>query len=247
MRLFLLLFICIPFQVLSISCPHLNWDKTEQVKLINDGDTITLENGKRVRFIGMNTPEMNYSDKNKSEPYAVKAKALVQRYIKVGDKVHLVFDKTKYDKYGRILAYVYSKTGRHLNLLLLQSGLAKQWVVGKNDRFWKCFQTAEKTARLGRKGLWSDFSPLKARQLDSSNKGYQYVHGQISKVIKYKSGLMLFLDRKLKVWISASRLKKFTKNNISFHQNARLLLSGKVTFSGKKPKMILYHPVQVLP
>ena len=247
MKLFLFVLIFLPFQVFSANCQRVDWDKTERVKLINDGDTITLESGERVRFIGMNTPEMNYSDQKKSEPYALKAKALLERYIKIGDKVHLVFDKTRHDKYGRILAYVYSKTRQNLNLLQLKAGYAKQWVIGKNDRFWKCFQTAEKTARLGRKGLWSDFSPLKARQLDSSNKGYQYVHGQISKVIKYKSGLMLFLDRKLKVWISASRLKKFTKNNISFHQNARLLLSGKVTFSGKKPKMILYHPVQVLP
>jgi len=247
MRLFLLLFICIPFPVLSVSCPQLHWNKTEQVKLINDGDTITLENGQRVRFIGMNTPEMNYSDKRKSEPYAVKAKALVQRYIKVGDKVHLVFDKTKYDKYGRILAYVYSKTGHFLNLLQLQSGLAKQWVVGKNDRLWQCFQAAEKKARLGRKELWSDFSPLKARQLNRSNKGYQYVQGKISNVIKSKSGLIFFLDRKLKVLVSAARLKKFTENNISFHRNSRLILRGKITFSGKNPKMILYHPVQVLP
>ena len=246
MPLLLLLLAFFPLS-LSAACPNLGWEQTATVKLINDGDTITLENGRLVRFIGINTPEINHRNKSKSEPYALQAKALLEKYIRVGDKVHLLFDKRKQDKYGRMLAYVYSKTGRNLALLQLQSGLAQQWVVGKNDRFWRCFQKAEKQARLRKKGVWSGFAPLHAARLTKDNKGYQYISGTISGITSNKKGMQFFLDRKLKVRISASNLKKFRANNINFLLHDRLSLTGKVISSGDKPQLTLYHPVQILP
>lgn len=245
----ILLFLFVAFFPLSLSasCSNVGWDQTARVKLVNDGDTITLENGRLVRFIGIDTPEINHRNKSRSERYALQAKALVERYIRVGEKVHLVFDKRRRDKYGRLLAYVYSKTGRNLALLQLKSGLAKQLVIGKNDRFWRCFQKAEKQARLRRKGIWSGFAPLRAALITKENKGYQYIRGIISEITENKKGLQFFLDRRLKVRISASKLKKFKDNNISFRLHDRLLLTGKVTFSDQEPELTLYHPVQVLP
>ncbi len=153
MRLLFILFAVFFPCALSASCPNEGWEETVTLKQINDGDTVTLENGRLVRFIGINTPEINHRNKSKSEPYALQAKALLERYIQAGDKLHLLFDKSKHDKYGRLLAYVYSKTGRNLALLQLQSGYAKHWVVGKNDHFWRCFQKAERRARLRKKAF----------------------------------------------------------------------------------------------
>lgn len=246
MPLLLLLLAFFPLS-LSASCPNVGWDQSASVKLINDGDTITLENGRLVRFIGINTPEINYRNKSKSEPYALQAKALLEKYIRVGDKVHLLFDKGKQDKYGRMLAYVYSKTGRDLALLQLQSGLAKQWVVGKNDRFWRCFQKAEKQARLRKKGVWSGFSSLRAAQITKKDEGYQYISGRISDITSNKKGMQFFLDRKLKVRISASNLKKFRASQINFSAHDKLSLTGKLIFIAAKPQLTLYHPVQILP
>jgi endonuclease YncB( thermonuclease family) len=195
--LLLLVLIVLSPSVLSAICPRVDWEKTVVVKQINDGDTITLENGKLVRFIGINTPEINYRNISASAPYALKAKALVERYVKVGDKVNLVFDKSKRDKYGRLLAYVYSKTGRNLAVLQLQAGYAKQWVIGKNDRFWRCFQKAERKARIRKKGVWSGFTPLQAKEISKDNKGYQTISGQISEVTKSKKGILFFLDKRL--------------------------------------------------
>ena len=246
MRLLWLLIFVFSSYSFSDTCPSVNWDQTAQVKLINDGDTITLQNGMLVRFIGINAPEINYRNKKKSAPYALKAKALIERYVKVGDKVHLVFDKDKRDKYGRILAYVYSKTGRNLAVLQLQAGFAKQWVVGRNDYMWRCFQKVEKQARLRKRGLWSDFTPLRAKQISKSNKGYQVVMGKISEMTN-DNGLQFLLDRKLKVRISATNLKKFKANNIDLREHDRLSLQGKITFYKGEPQLTLYHPVQILP
>lgn len=232
---------------LFASCPHPAWDQTVTLERVNDGDTVTLSNGRLVRFIGINTPEINYSSLSHSEPLAVEAKALLTRYIKKGDKLHLLFDKIKVDRYGRILAYVYSQTGQNLSLLQLQTGFAQHWVIGKNDRFWSCFQNAERLARLRKKGIWSDFKPLKAAKLKKDDKGYAYISGHISSISKNSKGLQFFLDKKLKVQISSAKLKIFKKNNVNFLQHDKLLLTGKLIFRRGKPKLMLYHPAQILP
>lgn len=247
MHFFLILSLLLPVTGLLASCPRPVWDKTVTLAKINDGDTVTLSNGRLVRFIGINTPEINHASLTRSEPFALEARALLTRHIKKGDKLHLLFDKTKTDRYGRLLAYVYSKTGKNLSLLQLQAGFAQHWVIGKNDRFWSCFQKAERQARLRKKGIWSNFKPLKAVRLQKSDKGYVYISGRISSISENSKGLQFFLDRKLKVQISSAKLKIFKKNKVNFLQHDKLLLTGKLVFSRGKPKLTLYHPAQILP
>ncbi len=87
------------------------------VKVI-DGDTLKLDNGEKVRLIGIDTPEMHESDKlqadaRKTGQDAATIKAMGQQAYEytnrwvAGQKVRLEFDKDKRDKYGRLLAYVY--------------------------------------------------------------------------------------------------------------------------------------------
>ena len=230
----------------SASCSHFSWDKTATVKYINDGDTITLTDGQLVRFIGINTPEINHRNLEKSDPYALDARKLLARYVREGDKVHLIYDKTKRDKYGRVLAYVYSKTGRNLGELQLQAGFAQQWVVGNNDHFWQCFQVAEKQARNRKKGIWADWVVLNAAKITKKDKGYHYIEGRITELKENGKGLSMVLDKKITVSISSKRLKKFNKAGLHFVQYQKVRLTGKIIFKGRKAKMTLYHPVQVV-
>jgi endonuclease YncB( thermonuclease family) len=239
-------FLFFPASLLA-SCPRYSLDETVIVKKINDGDTVTLDSGRLVRFIGINTPEINHRNLSKSEPYALEAKALLERYIRPGDKIKLLYDKTKQDKYGRKLAYVFSKTGRNLALLLLKAGLAKHWVIGKNDLLWRCFQDAERQARIRGKAVWSDFKPLNASRVKTSDKGYVYVSGRVTDVDNNKKGMTLMLDKKLSIFISSAKLKMFKANNIDIHLYNKLLLTGKLFFSKGKPRIKLYHPAQILP
>ena len=247
MHLFLLFCLFVISSSVSAACPQVGWDETVVLKKINDGDTVTLTNDRLVRFIGINTPEINHRDLSKSESYALQAKALLEKYIRPGDKLHLVYDKTKQDKYGRILAYVYSKTGRDLATLQLQAGFAHHWVVGKNDKFWKCFQAAQEKAKLRKKALWSDFRALSALSVKKSDKGYVYIAGKITQLQPYKGGMQLTLDGRLAVFINKSNLALFSESGIDFLLNDKILISGKLKFSQNKPKLTLYHPSQILP
>jgi micrococcal nuclease len=246
-----LLLLCISFS-LSAACPkdlapEYKVGKTVTLQKINDGDTVTVDKGQLIRFIGINTPEINHRDKSRSQPFALQAKQLLEKRLQKGDKLHLVFDKTRHDKYGRLLAYIFTDNGDNLSLLQLQSGLAKHWMIGNNDLFWQCFQIAEQQARLSRKGGWVDFKPLLAAKLSAENTGYQYVGGKISASKITDKGLLLTLDNTLKVNINKRYLGFFTANNNPFLLDQKLLLRGKIKHVKGDFYLSLYHPSQILP
>jgi micrococcal nuclease len=79
--------------------------------------------GKRIRLIGIDTPESRVSrkakkDENMSEhdlktivEMGEKAKAYVNGLIKRGDSITIEVDVQKWDKYGRLVGYVYLSNG----------------------------------------------------------------------------------------------------------------------------------------
>ena len=82
-----------------------------------DGDTIYLDNGEKVRFVGVNTPERGV------EGY-IASKNFVQKLC-LNKEVGLDIDDSKHnDKYGRTLAVVIVN-GKNLNEMLLKEGLAE--------------------------------------------------------------------------------------------------------------------------
>lgn len=82
-----------------------------------DGDTIYLDNGEKVRFVGVNTPERGV------EGY-ITSKNFVQKLC-LNKEVGLDIDDSKHsDKYGRTLAVVIVD-GKNVNEMLLKEGLAE--------------------------------------------------------------------------------------------------------------------------
>ena len=232
---------------LPTDCPQRSWDKTVTLKYINDGDTVTLDNGHLVRFIGINSPEIDHQRKEHSQPFALAAKDLLAEQIKTGDQLQLIFDHTRRDKYGRLLAYVFSQTGQNLALLQLKSGLAQHWVIGKNDLFWQCFQAAEQQARLSKKGLWVDFSPLKAKNLSIKDTGYHYIIGQVTELRESKKGLQFTLDGNLKVHMNSKNVKFFNTPDTKIKLYNSILLTGNLRWSAQQLQLTIVHPSQILP
>ena len=92
-------------------------EKTAVCTEVVDGDTIYLDNGEKVRFVGVNTPERGV------EGY-IASKNFVQKFC-LNKEVGLDVDKAKNkDKYGRTLAVVIVD-GKNLNEMLLKEGLAE--------------------------------------------------------------------------------------------------------------------------
>jgi len=135
------------------------------VSRVVDGDTLMLENGERVRLIGIDTPEMHASDKltrdarqTGQEASAIQelgrqayefTKALVE-----GKRVSLEFDAERYDKYKRLLAYVYLKDGTFVNAEIVQQGYASLMTFPPNVKYADQFRKLYAEARENRRGLW---------------------------------------------------------------------------------------------
>jgi len=137
-------------------------DDTAHVKAILDGDTLILEDGRRVRYLGVNTPEWQ-------EPFSIKAKRFNKSLVE-GRTVRLEFDKRKMDGYGRLLAYVFVE-GAMVNEKILEEGLGHAFFFPPNNRYNAKFLDIQKKAKAGRKGMWAKYDEsvtLKITQLRPS-------------------------------------------------------------------------------
>ena len=128
------------------------WYGAKLLKVI-DGDTIELmvdlgfdiHHKMRVRLYGINTPESRTKDLAEKE-LGLKAKKFTEDWFNNHQWVFVNTIPDKNDKYGRILARIYSsdkiddpKTAC-LNLDMIQSGNAREY-YGLGDKTWAEFRT----------------------------------------------------------------------------------------------------------
>lgn len=132
-----------------------------------DGDTLKLSDGTRVRLIGVDTPEVYYSDKllrdskrSRKDIKAIqelgrKASAFTKELC-LGKKVRIELDVVKRDKYKRLLAYVYLEDGTFLNAKIIEEGYGEIMTIPPNVKYADYFLKLQKEARENKRGLWSE-------------------------------------------------------------------------------------------
>lgn len=132
--------------LLGVACVQ---DASVEVLRVVDGDTIIVEidgQRERVRYIGIDTPEMNDSREvvlEKARDATDANEALV-----AGKTVRLEFDVQRRDKYGRLLAYVW--VGDTLvNEELVRRGYAELLTIPPNVRYAERLAEARRAARTG--------------------------------------------------------------------------------------------------
>jgi micrococcal nuclease len=122
------------------------------VRSVPDGDTIVLQSGERVRYLGIDAPEMDDGQGN-CEPFARASKDFNRRLVE-GKTVRLTYDKERRDDYGRSLAYVFLQDGRMVNGLMVQEGLAVVMLKRPNTRYRDFLLACQREAMKKRVGLW---------------------------------------------------------------------------------------------
>lgn len=115
------------------------------VSCVIDGDTIELADGRRVRYLGIDTPELG-------EPYSNQALAK-NRHLVEGKVVELQIGKRDQDEYGRLLRYVYVD-GVFVNAELVAQGYAKAYIFDPDERFSQVLVQLEQYAKMRKCGLW---------------------------------------------------------------------------------------------
>lgn len=118
------------------------------VTRVIDGDTIEIEGGKRVRLIGVDSPEINES----MGCYANEASLYLKNLIE-GRVVELEKDISETDRYKRLLRYIYID-GILVNEVLVLNGFAKSLTYPPDVKYQTKFKDAEGVAREQENGLW---------------------------------------------------------------------------------------------
>ncbi len=127
------------------------------VTSVVDGDTIRLEDGRTVRYIGVDTPEIAHNSTQEDECYGPEATDFNAQMVE-GKEVFLEYDEELTDHYGRTLAYIWLGTGaarRMVNQELLFRGFGDLLIIEPNSRYEEEMAQAVASAKQRGAGLWA--------------------------------------------------------------------------------------------
>ncbi|MHC1719194.1 MAG: thermonuclease family protein [Clostridiaceae bacterium] len=135
------------------------------VSRVVDGDTVVLSDGRRVRFIGLDSPEYT----TKIEPYGKEASNFTKDRL-TGITVYLEKDVSETDKYGRLLRYVWLSVpegisdseirSKMFNAILVLEGYAQSNTYPPDVKYQQYLTKYNAEARKADKGLWNQDSRI---------------------------------------------------------------------------------------
>jgi len=120
------------------------------VTRVIDGDTIVIEGGYRVRYIGIDTPE-TYPEAKAFGAEAWQA----NRELVEGKRVRLEKDVSETDKYGRLLRYVYAGDIM-VNAELVRNGLAEARAYPPDIKYQDYLAGLQEGAKDEGRGMWAE-------------------------------------------------------------------------------------------
>lgn len=188
-------------------CPAPSGLPAQQVQRVVDGDTLRLVDGRSVRLIGLNAPELG-RDGKPAEPFAQAARQRLQALVAAsGERVQLRLGEQARDRYGRTLAHAYDRQGRNLEAQLLAEGLGMFVAIAPNVALADCHRGAEAQARRARLGLWRQAQVVQAGQLQRG--GFALVRGEVQRVERNRGGLWLEMQGSLVLQVAPRALAEF--------------------------------------
>jgi len=142
------------WKTLFFSSQKSSLEEKGRVRRVVDGDTIEMENGEKVRYIGINTPE-SVDPRSAIECFGKEASAYNKNLVE-GKELRLVKDVSDRDTYGRLLRFVYLADGTFVNELLVREGYAFVSSYPPDISKQDTFHQAEATAKNEKRGLWNE-------------------------------------------------------------------------------------------
>ncbi len=144
--------------------------RTPVLTYVVDGDTIAVQierSIEKVRLIGIDTPESRRNDRANLQAersrrdvktiiqMGKQAKETLKGLLPKGTELRIEYDVQKRDKYGRLLAYVYTKDNTMINEEMVRLGYAQLLTIPPNVRYVERFRKALAKSQNERRGLWA--------------------------------------------------------------------------------------------
>jgi len=214
-------------------------NKYRVIKVI-DGDTIILENNKRVRLLGVNAPEIENRSRP-AEPGGNEAKKWLQEKLQ-GRTVYLEYDRQTQDHYKRILAHLYLANGEHINLSLIRNGLAAVTLIPPNLLHADILIKAQQQAEAKKLGIWSmkQYQPHQLVRLTEKPFGWQRYRVRVTALKRNRRFSRLIISKNVELSIANQDLALFPP--LETYLNKPLEVRGWVSRKKNRFSIRIQHP-----
>ncbi len=249
----------IPVALISLAAAYLTSATTFNYQNISvrdvvDGDTVVLSNGKKARYIGIDTPETHKKTQagwvDTQEPFGKEALRFNKELV-LGKPARIEFDVQKEDKYRRLLVYYFVKSGDKEVLAqaeILRQGLAYLYTFPPNVKYIDTFVSALKEAKESRRGIWSQdltIASQDARQYVGQRK---IVAGTIQKTRSSKNLVRMTMDGLELIIFSKDLEAMFLNKGIDpseFYKGKNVRVFGMIKDYKGKTEIIVSNPWQI--
>lgn len=228
-----------------------------QVRQALDGDSLMLTDGRQVRLIGVNTPEINpSSDKRKPatpQPLAREAQRFSAARVD-GQAVTLHFETERVDRYQRLLAHVTLADGTRLEEALLREGLGWMVAIPPNVNELVRLQAAEAEARAARRGVWEkiEYRPVAAERLTTKDGGFLILTGTVRAFRQSSRNFYFELTPQVSLSVAREEWKRYFAAPAGPYATPQTLVGRKIVARGwasaydGKLRLRLTHPAMLL-
>jgi micrococcal nuclease len=219
------------------------------ITMVYDGDTVQVQftTGKKekIRLIGVDAPETDEEDK-KIRLDALFSKRFAFKFL-YRKKVRIEYDWEKRDKYGRLLAYIWTEDGTFFNEFIIMQGFASAYTRFKYKKeYEKMFLEAEKYAKTRGNGLWKKepFPLIPAGEIPT-HIGQLISCEFICDKIEDKGNLLLFVSSGDELGVSIYKKNLYLFPDIYSWLGKSFIISGLLEEYHQQPQIMLFLPSQI--
>jgi endonuclease YncB( thermonuclease family) len=207
-----------------------------KIDYVIDGDTLVLLDKRKIRVLGINTPEMHPPAQAMSKEATQAAKSLLPTNADI--TIYKSFEAE--DRHGRTLAHVVNHQGVNLAEHLLSKGLAAAIAIQPNVRCADHYKNLENIARDTNQGLWAKHHSwqLVDKRINKKRSGFRLVTSNVNSIKRDNNHVHLLLE---------NGLRTYMKNTLADEINAEALVGKRVSVRGwiqyrkNKASLRLHH------
>jgi endonuclease YncB( thermonuclease family) len=224
------------------NCVSTSTGEATTVKYVIDGDTVILSDDRKVRLIGIDTPEIGYDDRP-SEPGAIRARDFLKQILAQNPSIYLIYDQEHFDRHNRTLAHLFLNNNDNVQATLLREGLATPLTVPPNLQFIDCYRQQSKIAREQRRGLWAlpRHQPVSVERLSGTERGFHIISGRVKRVTESRSAIWINLEPRGALRIQRKDLPYFKGIDLHDLAGKQVLASGWLYQRNNELRMRLHH------
>jgi micrococcal nuclease len=215
-----------------------------KVKMVYDGDTVRLEDGRKIRLLGINTPEVQHKNKM-ADAGGEQARLWLINKLQHA-KVRLEIDAEKTDKYGRTLAHLFTENKEHINLSLLKAGLAAVSIYPPNLLYVNELLAAENNAEQDKLGIWQrpEYAVIPVGNLtETGHPGWTRLVGKAVTIRNTTKSVYLVFSSQFEVRIERKWLFLFP--DINGYLGKTIEVRGWLNKNKKHFSLLIRHPTAI--